>query len=274
MTFYYRQFILFISFTVISLNTSAQLFVQSQGGRSAAMGGVITLLQDDYSPMNNQAGLAFDTTYSVAVSATRRFWLAEMGENSLGVSIPVGNGAFGIATSYNGFSDYNHMLVGVGYGLKLSDKIGIGVQIDYLNQRVTEYGSQNAFTFEAGVQAQILPTLWMAAHVFNPMKVKSGFYANQYYSNELAWGLSYLPSRNVTIAAEIVNKDFEQFGFRAGLEYYPVSSIALRAGANENEITFGAGWRWKQLQLDLSSSYHRFLGISPTGSIVYAIPAR
>ncbi len=57
----------------------AQEFVQSQGARAAALGGVTATMQDDYSPLNNQAALAFDTSYSIAVSATRRYWLSELG---------------------------------------------------------------------------------------------------------------------------------------------------------------------------------------------------
>ncbi|HZG00807.1 MAG TPA: hypothetical protein VEY71_07385 [Chitinophagales bacterium] len=249
----------------------AQDFVQSQGSRAAALGGTVSVLQDDYAPLNNQAALAFDTTYSVAVSATRRFWLSELGGNSLAISIPVGNGAIGVATSYNGFSDYNRLLAGVGYGMKFSEKIGVGVQLNYLSQTISEYGTEAAVTFEAGVQAQLLSTLWMGAHVFNPIKTKSGFYDDQHYANELSWGLMFQPSRNVILVAEAVNRNYNKFGFKAGVEYLPVKALALRAGANENEFTFGLGLRWKQFHLDLGSSYHRYLGISPTGSVMYAV---
>lgn len=249
----------------------AQDIVQSQGGRAASLGGAFTAQQDAFAPLNNQAALAFDTAYSVGISATRRFWLSELGENSLAVSIPVGNGAIGVATSYNGFADYNRLLAGLGYGLKLSEKIGIGVQVDYLSQTVAEYGTENAFTFEAGVQAQLLSTLWMGAHVFNPLKTKSGFYNDQHYANELSWGLAYKPSKSVSVVADVVNRNYDKFGFKVGVEYLPVQSVALRAGLNENEFTFGLGLRWKQLQLDIGSAYHRYLGISPTGSLVYAI---
>lgn len=249
----------------------AQDFVQSQGARATALGGVTATMQDDYAPLNNQAALAFDSTYSVAVSATRRFWMNELGENSLAVSIPVGNGAIGIATSYNGFSDYNRLLAGLGYGLKLSEKIGIGVQLDYLSQTIAEYGSESAVTFEAGIQAQLLSTLWMGAHVFNPLKTKSGFYDDQYYSSELSWGLKYQPSKSVTLVADLVNRNYDKLGFKVGVEYLPVQSIAVRAGVNNHEFTFGLGLHWKQLHIDLGVSDHRYLGISPTGSVVYAI---
>ena len=259
-----------IAFLVGFHQAVAQEMMQSQGGRAAALGGAFAALQDDYAPLNNHAALAFDSTYGIAVSATRRFWLSELTENSLALSIPVGNGAFGVATSYNGFSDYNRMLIGAGYGLKLTEKIGLGVQLDYLSQTISEYGTENAFTFEAGIQAQLLSTLWMGAHVFNPVKTKSGFYDNQYYTNELTWGLVYQPSPSVLIAADVVNRNYNQFGFKVGVEYLPVQAVALRAGVNNSDITFGLGLRWKQLQLDIASGYHRYLGISPTGSVVYA----
>jgi len=273
MKVFYRLAFAFAAIAVLSdLNrAAAQDFVQSQGARSAALGGATVTMQDGYAPLNNQAALAFDSTYYVAVSATRRYWLSELGENSLAVSIPVGNGALGVATSYNGFSDYNRLLAGLGYGLKLSDKIGVGVQLDYLSQTISEYGTASAVTFEAGLQAQLLSTLWMGAHVFNPMKTKSGFYDDQYYSNELSLGLKFKPSKNVMLVADAVNRDYDKFGFKVGIEYLPVQNVAVRAGVNNNEYSFGLGLRWKQLQLDLGVSDHRYLGLSPTGSVVYAI---
>lgn len=267
----YNRVAVAISLLFIFHQAVAQDFVQSQGGRAASLGGIVSTVQDEFAPLNNQAALAFDTTYSFGVSATRRFWLSELGENSLAISIPVGNGAIGVATSYNGFSEYNRLLAGLGYGLKLTEKIGIGVQLDYLSQTIAEYGSENAFTFEVGIQAQLLSTLWMGAHVFNPIKTKNGFYENQFYSNELSWGLSYKPTKNVMIAADVVNRNYDKFGFKAGVEYLPVQNVAVRLGANENEFTFGVGLRWKRLQIDIGSAYHRYLGISPTGSVVYAI---
>jgi len=47
---------------------------------------------------------------------------------------------------------------------------------------------------------------------------------------------------------------------RTGLEYWYNNTFALRTGANQKDLTFGAGVRYKHIGVDYAASLHRFFG--------------
>lgn len=47
---------------------------------------------------------------------------------------------------------------------------------------------------------------------------------------------------------------------RTGLEYWYNNTFALRTGANQKDLTFGAGVRYKHIGVDYAAALHRFFG--------------
>lgn len=269
-----KRFLLFLICAFVFQNINAQVIYKSTGARSAALGGCGLLLDDPYSPMNNQASMAFQKKSSVAFSTARKYWLSDLMYNSFAATFAMKNSALGLTGSYNGFTDYNQTIAGLSYARLLTEKVSIGVQLDYLQKKITEYGSNSAVTFEAGAMVKVMKKLNFAAHVFNPVRVKSGYYQDEKYPAIYSAGLQYKPSETFFIEADIENNYARNNFFKIGAEYRPVKSIALRVGVNNNEYSFGAGLWWKNFRLDIASSYHRYLGITPTGSIAYEFGAK
>ncbi len=259
-----------ISFVLTSLFCEAQVLQFSNGARSAAMGNIRSVLIDEYAIFNNQAASVFNKVGSVTASTMRKFMMSDLHYSSIGASIPFQeNNCIGLVASYNGFDLYNQTKAALNYARLITDKISIGAQFDYLSRNILEYGTHQTVTFELGAIAQLNSQLTFGAHVFNPIRASSGYYAGAKYPSYLTLGLAYQPTKSFLICAETENDYFKSNMFRIGFEYMPVQSIFIRGGVNNNELSFGLGLKFKSLQFDLCSAYHQYLGISPSGSLVY-----
>jgi hypothetical protein len=98
-----------------------------------------------------------------------------------------------------------------------------------------------------GVREYIVPTLETGASVnFAPAQRQALTWAL-----DLAWNFDRQPDSE--IKAGPVTWDV-----RTGVEYWYRSMVAVRAGANVKDLTFGAGLRWKQIGVDYAAQLHRF----------------
>lgn len=244
---------------------------QSIGARSNALGGAGLTLADPFSLFNNQAAMAFIKDISIGLFTERRFMLSELGYNAGGVIIPTKSGVFGLSFNYAGFDVYNEKKAGLSYARLFTEKISGGIQIDYLGTSIAEYGNGSTFTFEAGLMVKITDKFSTGAHVFNPVRVNSGF-VEEKVPTTLKLGVSYEPGKKVWLAAEAKKNIDEPAQFCAGLEYRVIDALHLRAGFETNPglYSFGVGINVQQLKIDLATTYHQVLGVSPQISLSYA----
>ena len=246
------------------------------GARHLAMGNASVTLSDVFSMHSNQAGLAFIPEFSIGISAEQRFLLA--GLNNLGIvaAIPTVAGTFGISYKYFGYDLYNESKVGLAYSRLLAKGLSIGIQFDYLRIHLSEFGSKNAFTFEAGLQYQIIPELMVGMHVFNPIPIKLEEEYGERLPTIMKFGLSYRPSPKVILAAEVEQDIDRRTNFKAGLEYQFIEVLSFRGGINTGPVAgfFGFGFNMGGFHIDATASFNENLGFSPSVSLIYALPSK
>ncbi|MCY7409790.1 MAG: hypothetical protein LH473_05920 [Chitinophagales bacterium] len=265
-----KKFIL----TSILVFSSPLLFASNEpfsgSARALGLGNATLTFSDAYSVLNNQAAMAFRKNISFSLFAEQRYFQNELGYYAAGLTLPTKKGAFGLSINYNGFDLYNEQKIGLGYAMLFSKNISGSLQIDYLSTSIAEYGTSSAFTFEAGLLVKINDQLKGAAHVFNPVAVKSGF-AVEKVPTVFQLGLSYEPGKKVLLSAE-VEKDIDNAArFKAGVEYKIVDVLHLRGGieTNPSQYGLGVGINVKQLKIDIAASYHQVLGVTPAFSLNY-----
>jgi hypothetical protein len=99
-----------------------------------------------------------------------------------------------------------------------------------------------------GVRELVVPTLQTGAAVnFFPAERHALTWAL-----DLDWGFE-----RRTADAQIAIGG-QTWDVRTGLEYWYRSMVALRAGANAKDLSFGAGVRYKQVAVDYAAQLHRF----------------
>ena len=76
----------------------------------------------------------------------------------------------------------------------------------------------------------------------------------------------------VFIVAEAEKTSGKKINVKGGIEYTPSSLIYLRVGGSSypSQAAFGVGVNYNGLKIDLSSSYHSILGLSPQIGLSYS----
>jgi hypothetical protein len=264
-SFFFFHFIFFYQL-------KAQIGNDNIGSRSTSMGGYSTTLSDLWSANNNQAGLGFASNFSGGIYYENRFLLKETSYKAGALIFPVKIGAFGISVTSFGFELYNETKAGISYGQRFGDKFSVGVQMNYLNTKLAnEYGSKTSITGAIGLIAKLSKEITIGMHVYNPTQSKLAEYDNERIPTIMKLGLGYQFSEKVLLGVE-TEKDmnFEAI-FKAGLEYHITEVLYLRGGISTNptQYAFGFGMKLKDFKIDLSSSFHQTLGMTPAISIIY-----
>ena len=255
-----------------SANTFSQVANDAVGSRSVAMGGVTTTLTDLWSANNNQAGLGFVTELSGGIYYENRFLLKETAYKAGVFVLPTKVGAIGISVASFGYSAYSETKAGLSYGQRFGDKFSIGIQLNYLNTSLSqEYGSNNTVTGAVGLIAKLSDELRMGVHVYNPTRTSLADYDNEKIPTVMKLGLDYRFSKKVIFVIETEKSLDYKAVVRFGIEYQVLDVLYLRGGISTNPTlsVFGFGLNLKDFKIDLSSSFHQTLGITPSISLIY-----
>jgi hypothetical protein len=187
------------------------------------------------------------------------------------VVLPLKTGVISVGAQMYGYELYRSQKAGMGYSLKLSEKFSAGVQMNYQGIRLTDnYGSKHSVTAEAGVIGEITEKWKVGMSVFNLGRAKLADFADDRFSTVMRLGTSFELEKVVFVAE--AEKDLEHsMRVKGGLEYEPLDHFFFRFGAGTKpvDVSFGFGYKWRSLQLDLGSAYHQQLGWSPHFSLTY-----
>ncbi len=224
-----------------------------------------TQQNDPLSFTGNQAALASVKNAGVGIYGERRFMLSETSVYTLAGSIPTSLGNFGLQVNYAGFKNFNESKIGLAYARRLGKFVDVGVQFNYYSYRIPAYGNASAINFEIGAIMHLTEKLNAGIHVYNPVGGKLGKNGDEKLAAAYKAGLGYDASDKFFISSEIIKEEDKPVNVIAGLQYRFAKQFFAKAGfiSESGTIYGGAGIAWKNLRLDVSSSYHPQLGFSP-----------
>jgi len=242
------------------------------GARSMSMANASVAQNDVWAYHNNPGALADVDHLSIAVSYENRFLLKEMQNQALAVAIPLKIGVISIGGHFYGYSKFRSIKAGAGYSLKLSEKLYAGVQLNYQGLQLSNnYGAKSSMTAEAGVYAKITEKWKMGISVFNLGRSKLSDFQDDRFSTVLRLGSSYHFSEKLMIAGEF-DKDLDHdLRLKVGIDYELVDHFFVRGGfaSTPTEVTFGFGYHFKQVHINIGSAYTNVLGWSPHFSLLF-----
>lgn len=244
------------------------------GGRAVSMGNASVTFDNAFSAFHNQAGLGFIQNFSAGIAYRNNFFLQETGLKSLAIAAPISNvGVIGLSVNSFGFSAYGEHKFGLAFSKAFGEVISMGFQLDYLQTQFSEpYGSKGMILGEFGVLAKLNEKVRIGAHLFNPTRTTLEPSIPERIPTILKAGFSYTFSANLLTTLEI-EKDLDlKPNLKAGLEYKINEKIYLRGGVNSApvKVSFGAGFVFKNLQIDLASEYQQILGFVPAIGMRYS----
>lgn len=261
----------FILLVFPSKPVQAGIFNESTGARSAGLGYTSITLTDIWSAINNQAGLATIDKFGVGLATENKFLLKNLGTKSLVLTLPVFSGSLGASLVQFGESEFNETSIGLAYGMGLSEKISIGIQIfHYAINQNNELGRAGMFSFQGGFIFKENKNLSIAFHFFNP-KFITHVKNNPELAEIFKLGLSYHLSELLSGYVEVQNHNQYGAGVLSGIEYHSPKNLALRIGYTSltGKFTFGLGLKINGWTIDIGSSMHQSLGYSPQLSLSY-----
>ena len=246
------------------------------GSRNAALGGASVCLSDVWSVGNNQAGLGFLKSPEAAIYFDNKFLLKDLSTGAGAFAMPIKKlGTLGLSFARTGNKYYGESKVGFAFARAFGENISVGMQINYQSVRIGEgYNVRKGlFTGEIGIQAKVLKNLTLGFHMYNPMMVKMTSYNNERVPVIFQLGLLYKFSDKVFITTEC-QKDIAFSPFlKFGVEYSPAKVIFIRLGVATNPFQngLGIGLKFGGMRIDVSSTIHPQLGISPQMGLSYVL---
>ncbi len=241
-----------------------------QGATATGMAGHGTLLEGVDGLFNNQAGITSNENISFIVASELRFLTPGLTTFGAGITIPAnGKGVFGLSVSNLGLEEYTEQKIGVAYARKLVEALSLGVQFDWLNTNIVNFGSTSAFTAELGFIASIGEKFKIGSHIFSPVKIALTDEDND-VNTRIRFGASYVPSDKLRVLFEVDKWQQNPLSVRGGFEYLLQENINLRFGASSNPTLYSVGLSYhfsKALHFDGSYSFHSVLGSSPSLTI-------
>lgn len=233
--------------------------------RSRLLGGTGLNAEGIDALWTNPAGLArTGEELQGTAAAEQRFGISDLTLATVGAAYGRGLGGFGIQLGSFGFDSYRETRIGLAYGRKLSDKFSIGAEFVGFATTTEGYASTFDITFGLGAQLEIIPELSVGARIFSPARTER--LPDEYLPQLLALGITYKPTDQLLINAELHQDTDHPARFRGGLEYLPVEQISVRLGVATaaTELSFGLGYRvLEKLDLSAGAVWHEVLGVWP-----------
>ncbi len=241
------------------------------GGKSAAMCSATSAIATADAVFQNPASLALLTRPMVTLTSEMRFGVAELKPIGVGMIQPTKSGVFGFSFQHFGFSAFQEQKLGVALARRFSDKLDVGIQLDYLHLHAPNYGDAHLLTFEIGCNTLITKDLVLAAYVYNPLSVRLS--ESEHTPSVFRLGAAYSVNKYVIVATEIEKTAVDAANFSFGLDYKIAETVAVRCGFSSLPVRFSFGigyYLTKNLVIDAALAHQSLLGSTPSLSLTYA----
>ncbi len=260
---------------LLSILCVSPLCAQIQSGgahsaRSIALGrsGVAHIGPEGY--LENVAAGLWSKDPIAILSAQRLFSLSDVNYLGAGAQIHLDVGAIGIEVNQFGSDQYREQKIGLSYSRLLGKKIGLGIQLNYLQLSIEENGSAGAVSAEINFLSKLTDDVSVGVHLYSPAPVEL---AEDFEIPSLfTVGAEYRLSPSILVSAEVYKDIDFPVRIRYGLAYTVREIVELRLGGSTepSQFSFGVGVRaWSGLHIDVASNYDVRLGFSPALGLRY-----
>lgn len=255
-----------VLFLLIVLLQATTAFSQATiGAKEQSMGLTgVALTGSNFAIFSNPA-LIPDDRKSLSLYALRFSGFSELTDIAAAGSIAFSWGTAGFGLHRFGFELFNETRLHLAYKNSF-EQFFYGVVLNYstINQG-DEYGSSAAFGINAGIAAEIIPDLWIAARATN---INQPLYRNseEELPRDLALGFSMKPVPLILYTLDVVKDVQFPASVRSGIEVQPVPRFFGRAGftTEPTSYTLGFGYEPELFRFNIAVQQHDVLGLSPS----------
>ena len=180
----------------------------------------------------------------------------------------------GISFSHFGYSLYQEMMVGVGFGRNFAEKFSLGVQFDYYTAFFNASNSYRGVFFpQVGLQVRFTPNLILGFQTFNPFQTNIlTEFVTKRLPSVFSLGTDYKFTPDLLWRTQIDKEVSSNYRFATGFEYNVFSEMNLKLGAYHLDYLvpcLGLGFKTGAFWFDLNCEIHPFLGLTTQAAIKY-----
>ncbi|MCX2574267.1 PorV/PorQ family protein [Pedobacter sandarakinus] len=257
---------------IVTFNSAA--FSQyNSGAKLTGMGYSGTAVQDPWVAQFNPAGITFLTKPALSLSYAKHLFSNEVSSQGVAVVVPIDDNVVGLNFQRYGFSAYRENKIGLTYARKFGPHLSFGLNTNYQEISIPNYGTTNGFSVDFGAQYKFNKYFILGANINNLARQK---YANNDIDDIIptcfSIGLSYHASDKVLIATTVVKELNQLINVQVGLDYKLIELFSLRGGINARPFKQFAGFGiyYKKFMVDMATIYDANLGYAPQISLGYA----
>jgi hypothetical protein len=265
-----NRIIILINITFFAINCAYSQGINGVlGAESGMLGGCNVLLANAFSVVNNPAAVSDLKKWQAGVFGEKRFGQKELGTSNFSIAVPNKWVDFGSAVSLYGFDKFNQQRFVLSAAKKLAPTFSLGVQINYLNTNIGEYGNAGAWVIGAGVFYQPVSKISVAFMLLNPNQQQLSNKVSDQVPTYARFGLSYKVNEKVNVLAEAEQALEQKTTYRSGIKYHVNKRISFAIGASSQPLllTFGVSIQTNKLAIDFAAQVHQVLGVIPQFSL-------
>ncbi len=225
-----------------SLAASGEDPYRLSAGAGEAGKAFVCIIKDGFwSSFHNQAILAGNNSFSIGFNYENRFNISELGTRSVAMIIPGGKTSVGVIYSNFGYTDFKREMTGLACGIKLTNKIAAGLQVDYFSERTAgEYSNIKSITCEIGLIVTPSENTKIGFHLFNPVP---NSLRKTFLPTSLRIGAGTNLNKLLFTGIEAEMYSGSNLIFRIGFEYEVAKKLRMRGGfcSDNNSFSFGLG---------------------------------
>ncbi|MFD1552037.1 hypothetical protein DNU06_00945 [Putridiphycobacter roseus] len=248
--------------------------VSSQiGARQVGLGNVGATLSDVVAVKNNPGAFGFFEGTAVNLQYANRFLLNELATQNISFGHQTEAGNVGVFIQQSGFQLFRQIQIGGTYAMQLSNRIGMGVNLNYHSTRFGDiYGKTQNVSASVGVNYKLNKKVQFGASVLNINRAKISDFQNERLPTLFILGGQFQLSNQIIWLIDLEKDLSQKLNIKSGLEINANAVFDIRFGINTYpfQSAFGVGINLNKFTIDIASVWHAQIGLTPTIGLTYA----
>ncbi len=231
---------------------------------------------NEWNSFQNVTALAHVKKLELSTQYENKFMIPELGTSSVQAGFNAKYVNVGLAFSYQGYSLYNEMLVGLGLARNFGDKFSMGVQFNYYTSYFSskeEGRYRGVVVGQLGASAHITPNFIVGFHTFNPFQnnIKTE-YSEKIVPAVYSFGTNYAFNEKFRWLTQVDKEVSTDFRFASSFEYTMIDVLTVRLGASHSEYlipALGFGVNMGRFHINVNGELHPILGLNSMANLKY-----
>lgn len=255
------------------ITVTGQVSVQPIAARYLPLGAYSNKFNDVFGARANAASLSTLKKGGIGVYGEKRYGVENLNMYAMSAALHTNSGSFGVYGSYFGFSQSNQAQLSLAYGRKITQAIDIGASFHYhtINQSGI-YGNSSAITGSLSMLLHLSEKITAGFNIYNPFRASWSKVADdERLPARYTFGMGYDASDKFYLTAELEKEESQPLNVNVAMHYQFIPQLFVRGGVASQTSSYfaGLGMVFSDFRLDLATSFHPQLGVSPGVVLMY-----